>query len=73
MKYNMSKIKVLFQCLEVTALALIQNIGDILDSVLVLQMYFVRGALYGGVRAVGAVVGPQPGVSHLVSPERVVV
>ena len=73
MKYNMSKIKVLFQCLEVTALALKQNIRDVLDGVFVFQVHFIRGALDRGVGAVGTVVGPQAGVSHLVPPEGVVV
>ena len=73
MKYNVSKIYVLFQCLEITALALKQNIRYVLDGVLVLQVYFIRCALNRGVGTVGTIVRSQTGVSHLVSPERVVV
>ena len=40
---------------------------------LVFQVYFVGSALYGGVGTVGTVVRPHTGVSHLVSPQRVVV
>ena len=73
MQYNMGQIDIFFQRLEITLLALIQDIRHILDGVLVFQVYFVGGALYGGVGTVGTVVGPHTGVSHLVSPEGVVV
>ena len=69
----MGQINIFFQRFEITLLTLIQNIRHILDSVLVFQVYFVRGALDRGVGAVGTVVGPQAGVSHLVPPQGVVV
>ena len=69
----MGKINIFFQRFEITLLTLIQNIGHILDSVLVFQVYFVRGALYGGVGTVRTAVRPHPGVSHLVPPQGVVV
>ena len=72
-QYNMGQIDIFFQRLEITLLALIQNITDILDGVLVFQVYFVGCALYGGVGTVGTVVRPHTGVSHLVSPQGVVV
>ena len=72
-QYNMGQIDIFFQRLEVTLLALIQNTGHILDGVLVFQVYFVGGALYGGVGTVGTVVWPHTGVPHLVSPQGVVV
>ena len=60
MQYNMGEINIFFQRLEITLLALIQDIRHILDGVLVFQVYFVSGALYGGVGTVGTVVGPHP-------------
>ena len=72
-KYNMGQINIFFQRLEITLLALIQDIRHILDGVLVFQMYFVGGALYGGVGTVGTVVRSHTRVSHLVSPQGVVV
>ena len=73
MQYNMGEINIFFQRLEITLLALIQDIRHILDGVLVFQVYFVSGALYGAVGTVRTVVRPQPRVPHLVSPQGVVV
>ena len=69
----MGKINILFQSFEITELTLIQDIRHVLDSVFILEVYFVGGALNGGVGTVRTVVRPHPGVSHLVPPQRVVV
>ena len=69
----MAQINIFLQSLESTFVALIQNAGHILDGVLGLEVALVGCALYGGVWAVGAAVGPHPGVPHLVPPEGVVV
>ena len=69
----MTQVNIFLQSLESTFVALIQNAGHVLDGVLGLQVGLVGGALYAGVGAVGAAVGPHPGVPHLVPPEGVVV
>ena len=56
MKHNMGKINILFQSFEITELTLIQDIRHVLDSMFILEMYFVGGALYGGVGTVRTVV-----------------
>ena len=70
---DVTQVNIFLQSLESTFVALIQNAGHILDGVLGPQVALVGGALYGGVGAVGAAVGPHPGVPHLVPPEGVMV
>ena len=53
--------------------ALVEQVGHVLQGVLGPQVHLVGAGLDGGVGTVGALVGPQPAVPHLVSPQRVVV
>ena len=69
----MCKVNTFLQCFEYTEFTLEQNVRHLLHRVLGLQVHLVGGGLDGGVGAVGAAVGPHPGVPHLVPPEGVVV
>lgn len=70
---HMHEINIFLYSFEHTFVTLIQNVGDILHGMFAFQMDLVGSALNGGVGTIWTFVWSAATVSHLVSPQSIVV